>query len=323
MHALVVRLDNDGDVLLAGPAIRAVAAHADAVTLLCGPRGEHAAALLPGVDALLVRRAEWIDPAPPAVARLAIDAYVDAIRALRADAAIVLTSFHQSPLPAALLLRMAGVPRIAAISEDYPGSLLDVRVRDPGDVHEVQRGLLVAAALGFTLPAADDGALRVAAAAPGVALPERYVVVHPGASVPARAWPAQSHRALVDALVAAGRDVVVTGARAERALTAAVAGAPRAAVTDLGGATTLAQLAGVLRGADAVIVGNTGPAHLAAAVGTAVVSLFAPTVPAARWRPWAVEHELLLLDGPGAGVDDVLRALDSLAGSGRAEAVAA
>jgi len=91
---------------------------------------------------------------------------------------------------------------------------------------------------------------------------------------------------------------VVTGAPAERELTAFVS-AGRG--TDLGGATTLAQLAGVLAGADAVVVGNTGPAHLAAAVGTAVVSLFAPTVPAARWRPWGVASELLFVDVPCAG----------------------
>jgi ADP-heptose:LPS heptosyltransferase len=41
------------------------------------------------------------------------------------------------------------------------------------------------------------------------------------------------------------------------------------------------------------VVGNTGPAHLAAAVGTPVVSLYAPTVPAVRWRPWGVPHVLL------------------------------
>jgi ADP-heptose:LPS heptosyltransferase len=342
MRALVVRLDNDGDVLLAGPAIRAVAASADELTLLCGPRGAQAAALLPGVDDVIVRRAEWIDPEPPAVRRAAIDAYVDAIAAVGADTAVILTSFHQSPLPAALLLRMAGVARIAAISEDYPGSLVDVRVRDPGDVHEVQRALLVAEALGFRLPDGDDGALRVLAQAPGVELPERYVVVHPGASVPARAWAPERNGALVDALAADGRHVVVTGAPGERELTAAVAGPSRAgAVTDLGGATTLAQLAGVLAGADAVVVGNTGPAHLAAAVGTAVVSLFAPTVPAARWRPWAVAHELLYVDVPCAGcrarecpvpghpclggvcVEDVLQAVGRLAGADRTEAVAA
>ena len=57
----------------------------------------------------------------------------------------------------------------------------------------------------------------------------------------------------------------------------------------------------MLAGAAAVVVGNTGAAHLAAAVGTPVVSLFAPTVPAARWRPWRVPHELLGVDVPCAG----------------------
>jgi ADP-heptose:LPS heptosyltransferase len=93
----------------------------------------------------------------------------------------------------------------------------------------------------------------------------------------------------------------VTGSPAERALTAAVAGAPRPAVRDLGGATSLAGLAEILAGAEAVVVGNTGPAHLAAAVGTPVVSLFALTVPAVRWRPWRVPHELLSVDVPCAG----------------------
>ena len=49
----------------------------------------------------------------------------------------------------------------------------------------------------------------------------------------------------------------------------------------------------MLAGADAVVVGNTGPAHLAAAVGTPVVSLFAPVVPATRWAPYRVPTVLL------------------------------
>ena len=59
-------------------------------------------------------------------------------------------------------------------------------------------------------------------------------------------------------------------------------------VVDLGGRTDLAELAAVLRLADCLVVGNTGPAHLAAAVGTPVVSLFAPSSPPTRWRPWGV-----------------------------------
>src|SRR3712207_3672898 len=52
-------------------------------------------------------------------------------------------------------------------------------------------------------------------------------------------------------------------------------------------------MAAMLDGAAAVVVGNTGPAHLAAAVGTPVVSLFAPVVPAVRWAPFGVPVELL------------------------------
>jgi ADP-heptose:LPS heptosyltransferase len=103
--------------------------------------------------------------------------------------------------------------------------------------------------------------------------------------------------------------VAVTGSAAERELTAFVAGDDG---VDLGGATTFAGLARVLAAADAVVVGNTGPAHLAAAVGTPVVSVFAPTVPAVRWRPWRVPHELLWIGG--VRVEDVVGAVDRLAG---------
>jgi ADP-heptose:LPS heptosyltransferase len=52
-------------------------------------------------------------------------------------------------------------------------------------------------------------------------------------------------------------------------------------------------LARVIADADAIVVGNTGAAHVAAAVGTPVVSIFAPTIPAVRFRPWRVPHILL------------------------------
>jgi ADP-heptose:LPS heptosyltransferase len=198
-------------------------------------------------------------------------------------------------LPLALVLRMAGVPTITAVSVDYPGSLLDVRHRVDEDIHEVERGLSLAATLGYRLPDGDDGELRVRLGRPGDApeLERPYVVVHPGASVPARAWAPERHRELVEALVAGGRRVVVTGDASERGLTSTVAGGRRPGVVDLGGRVDLAGLAEVLAGAEVVVVANTGPAHLAAAVGTPVVSLFSPVVPAVRWRPWGVPYELL------------------------------
>ncbi|MDQ1049622.1 glycosyltransferase family 9 protein [Streptomyces sp. V4I2] len=287
MKALVARLDSFGDVLLAGPAVRAVAARADSVTMLCGPRGAPAARLLPGVDDILVWDAPWVGLEPAPVGRGEVEQLIDMIDA---DAALILTSFHQSPLPTALLLRLAGVGWVAADCEDYPGSLLDVRHRRAPDAHEVEAMLELAGAAGFAR--VDDGRLRVLPppGAAGLTGPGSYVVVHPGASVPARAWGRERCAEAVRELAGAGHRVVVTGGPDERELTGFVAGEHG---LDLGGRTGAEELAGVLAAADVVVTGNTAPAHLAAAVGRPVVSLFAPVVPAGRWRPYGVPYVLL------------------------------
>jgi ADP-heptose:LPS heptosyltransferase len=299
---LAVRQDSLGDVLLAGPALRALAAGARGpLTLLCGPRGEAAARLLPGVDEVLVQLSPWIDAEPPAVSAGACRALIEAVGRRAPDEAVIFTSFHQSPLPLALLLRLAGVSRIAAISADYPGSLLDVRHRLPDELHEVDRALSLAEAAGHRLPPGDHPSLRVSLPAPPPPLPdEPFFVVHPGASVGARAWEADAWSALVGLLAERGHRVVVTGGRDESGLTLRVAGG-HPGVLDLGGCCSFAELGAVLARAAAVAVANTGPAHLAAAVGTPVASLFAPTVPWVRWRPWGVPHELLNRAVPCAG----------------------
>jgi len=309
---LVARLDNAGDVLLAGPAIRAVA-RTSPVVLAVGPHGRAAAELLPCVRDVLELAAPWILGDPPPVDGAALDRFVADVVRVRPRAAAVLTSSHQSPLPLALLLRLAGVPEIAGISLDYPGSLLDHRIPGDPDVHEVERALAVVASLGHE-PAPGDDRLAVAVApGPPTAVAARlpaapYVVVHPGASVTARTLGPDQWAGAVAALAAAGHRVVVTGSAAERDLTAAVAAGddpaagPRPGVTDLGGAGELAALATVLAGAAVVACGNTGPAHLAAAVGTPVAVAFPPTVPLDRWRPWRVPHVVLgRQDVPCAG----------------------
>ncbi|WP_243844335.1 glycosyltransferase family 9 protein [Salinibacterium sp. ZJ454] len=295
-RVLVARLDSLGDVLLCGPAVRAIAAAGSEVWMLCSAQGAQAARLLPGVHRVLEWECPWIvNPAPPVTPAL-VDQLTGLLAECDPDEAVILTSFHQSPLPLALLLRLAGVTRIAGASVDFAGSLLDVRLRPGEDLAEDQpepeRAMAIARAAGFELPADDDGALRVDAVpdAADIAGAGDYVVVHPGVAVPARAWPTDRHQAAVQLLVELGLRVVVTGSPSETALTAQVAG--RFAL-DLGGRLDLPTLAGVLAGASAVIVANTGPAHLAAAVGTPVVSLFAPVVPAIRWAPYGVPVELL------------------------------
>jgi histidinol-phosphate phosphatase family protein len=290
---LAVRSDSAGDVLVTGPGIRAIAHSAQRVVLLCGPRGRAAAELLPGVDEIIEWRLPWIDPEPGPVDPVDLAALTRRIAAAGIDEAVVFTSFHQSALPLAVLLRMAGVGRITAISDDYPGSLLDVRHRVPDHLPEPERARSVAAAAGFALPPGDDGRLAVTAA--GHSGDGAYVVVHPGASVPARSAPPERLRAAVAALADAGHRVLVTGGPGERELASFVAGG---AAEDVG-PTTMAGLARILAGAACVVVGNTGPAHLAAAAGTPVISLFAPTVPYGRWGPYRVPNVRLgVADAP-------------------------
>ena len=337
-HVLVARLDSVGDILLSGPAVRAVAASAARVTMLVGRGRSAVARLLPGVDDVLEYDAPWVVAEPGPLDPTTVDALVADVRRAGVDAALVLTSFHQSPLPLALLLRLAGVGWVGAISEDYPGSLLDLRHRLPEEVHERQRGelsggrggsspltekvherqrgelsgrrggssplvtvpvdvpeseraLSLARAAGFDL--AGPATLAVRHPLPDVSAlvgDGPYVVLHPGADAPARRPGAEQSRAFVAALVRAGHRVVVTGSPAEAGLTASVA---NGLALDLAGAVDLAGLAAVLAGAEVVVAPNTGPAHLAAAVGTPVVSLFAPVVPPARWAPYGVPVVLL------------------------------
>ncbi|MBT2479730.1 glycosyltransferase family 9 protein [Streptomyces sp. ISL-94] len=292
-RSLVVRLDSAGDVLLAGPALRAVAAGSSHTTLLCGPLGVPAARLLPGVDQVLVYDAPWVGLEPGRTSREECGLLVDALSAGRFDRGVVLVSYHQSPLPTALLLALAGVERVAADCEEYPGSLLSLRHHRLPGRHEAEAALDLVRAFGFSLPPGDDGRLGVLPPPDTTRLtgPEPYVVLHPGAAVAARRWSAARAARAAAALHGAGHRVVVTGSRAEKDLTAEVAGHHG---LDLGGATgDLHELAGVLAGARVVVTGNTGPMHLACAVGTPVVCLFAPVVPAERWRPYRVPHVLL------------------------------
>lgn len=301
-RTLAVRLDSDGDVLVTGPAIRSLAAvdPSGTVDLLASPQGEAAARLLPGVCDVLRFAAPWSGFDPPPLDPAAVRSLIDLLAARRYERAVIFTSFHQSPLPMALLARMAGIGWVGADSVDYPGSLLDLRhhrspAADGGDRHEVSAALDLATAAGGALPAGDDGRLAVTVPAGPAPRPDGpYVVLHPGASVPSRAMDPDTAGRTARALAASGWAVLVTGGPAETQLTGRVSRAgDDPAIYDLGGRTDLPALARMLRGADCVVVGNTGPAHLAAAVGTPVVSLFSPVVPARRWGPYGVDSILL------------------------------
>jgi ADP-heptose:LPS heptosyltransferase len=98
--------------------------------------------------------------------------------------------------------------------------------------------------------------------------------LHPGASDPRRRWPAERFAAVGDALAAAGAHVIVTGTGPERAIVDEVVGTMRHPVQPIVDAVSIGGLAGLLERC-AVVVGNdTGPLHLAEAVGTSTVGIY-------------------------------------------------
>lgn len=102
------------------------------------------------------------------------------------------------------------------------------------------------------------------------------VGVMPGSNAPARRWPAERFSDLVRRLTDRGARCVVLGGPGETGLTAAVAAAARSAV-DAGGATDLPGLVALLSVCDLVVTNDTGPMHLAGAVGTPTVTLWGPS----------------------------------------------
>jgi lipopolysaccharide heptosyltransferase II len=302
-RVLCVRLDTLGDVLMTGPAMRALRAGRE-LTLLTSAAGARAAELMPEVDEVVVYEAPWMKPergSEPEPDR----AMVERMRVGDYDAAVIFTVFSQSPLPAALLCHLAGIPLRLAHCRENPYGLLTqwVREQEPerGVRHEVRRQLDLVASVGART---DDERLRVEVpshARDGVAaiLAERdrpWVVVHPGASAESRRYPAERWARVCTVLAEEhGIEPLLTGGAGEAELAHSIRERARTGVV-LAGRLDLAELAALLEAAPLLLSGNTGPVHVAAAVGTPVVDVYALTNP--QHTPWGVPNRVLSHDVP-------------------------
>ncbi|MDH0868155.1 glycosyltransferase family 9 protein [Mitsuaria sp. GD03876] len=250
----------------------------------------------------------------------------------RHDAAIVFTVCTQSVFPAATLCRLAGIPNVAGHARERAYGLLSDEIPDRDEIcdgmrHEVRRQLDLVAALGmrtrderlrFRVLDGDRIAVRRALDAAGLRPGQPFVLLHPGASAPSRRYPAgrfgEAARQLRQALAPAGDGL---GARRVGGR-ASFGGTPPAIVLcggpgeeglvremrdALGGEALLptstsgiGELGALIAEADLLIANNSGPVHLAAAVGTPVVDLYALTNP--QHTPWLVPSRVLFHDVP-------------------------
>ena len=317
-RVLAVRLDNLGDVLMTTPALAAIR-HGlpDArLDLLASPAGAALAPHLPMVDAVIAAEAAWVKVGADSDApQVATQRLVERLADGGYDAAVIFTVCTQSALPAAMACLLAGIPRRLAHCRENPYALLTDWVRDDETVadgmrHEVERQLALVHSVGLATPDArlrfalrpqDRAAARARLQAAGLAPDEPYVVVHPGASAASRRWPAARFGLAAAAVArASGRRIVYSGDAGEATLVEQAraaqqtAGAP--ASVSLAGALALGELGALIDGADLLLANNTGPVHLAAALGTPVVDLYALTNP--QHTPWQVPSLVLSQDVP-------------------------
>ncbi|MES2319485.1 MAG: glycosyltransferase family 9 protein [Pseudomonadota bacterium] len=308
---LCVRLDALGDVLMCTPAMRAIKQSRPGrhVTLLSSGSGALAAPYIPELDAVLTYPAPWVKHSAPHDSAAGA-ALLAQLAAQRFDAAVIFTSYSQSALPAALMCLQAGIPLRLAHCRENPYQMLTDWVPDPEPGqqvrHEVQRQLDLVASVGwrassarlsFAVPDADLAHVRACLAQQGIAPDQPFILLHPGASAASRRYPAALWADVVQDLSRRfAWPLVVTGTSHESALADAIVAASGVALLSLAGQLSLGQLGAAIRLAGVVVANNTGPAHMAAALGTPLVNLYALTNP--QHTPWQVDSRLLFHDVP-------------------------
>jgi lipopolysaccharide heptosyltransferase II len=309
---LCVRLDTLGDVLMTTPAVRALrqSLPKSHITLWTSPAGSEAGRLVPEIDQVRVYEPPWMKATPPRENANQEFAEIQWLRSQRFDAAVIFTVYSQNPLPAATMCYLAGIPLRLAHCRENPYQLLTdwAPELEPHALqrHEVQRQLDLVETVGCR---ATDHRLSIAvrpeAKRQAVDHLRRLrlngdlpvIAVHPGASAASRRYPPSAYADVVRSLVNQHHaQVIFTGGAHEQGLIDEICAAAGVPTSSLAGLLSLAELAAVLQSVDLLLANNTGPVHVAAAVGTPVVDLYALTNP--QHTPWQVPHRVLSHDVP-------------------------
>jgi lipopolysaccharide heptosyltransferase I len=285
---LIVRLGALGDVVHAIPVAAALrrAFPSARIDWLVSAKHREILDLVPVIDRRLV-----INDRGDASGGASLLAAIRELRRSQYDVAIDL----QGLIKSALLARSSGAPRVIGFSSRYSreraARLFYTEAHDPGrgglydpreTRHVVDINLGVLTRLGITAPArefpiedVDSDAARSARQLTG----GRYALLNPGAAWPNKRWPAARLAVIATELRARhGLMSVVLWGPGEEALAAeVVAGANGAAI--LSAKTTIADLVALARRAALMVSGDTGPTHIAAALGTPIVGIYGPTRP--------------------------------------------
>jgi ADP-heptose:LPS heptosyltransferase len=303
-NILAIRLDNVGDVIMLGPALRAVKETVpDArLSLLASPAGATAAPLLPWIDDVMICRASWQDVG----GRIPFDPereqqLIKVLSERKFDAALIFTSFSQSPHVPGYVCYLAGIPLRAGESKEFSGGTLTTELHSaPDELHQVERNLRLVEHLGFV---AKDRQLKIEInedaratvwkllSARGLNVADPYIIIHPGASAQARRYPAERFGTLARLLTRRGWPVLLTGVEKEALMIEEIFERAPDAHCIVG--TKLAEYSALIEQAALVICNDSLPMHLADALRTPEIVLFSGTDFEEQWRPRATYSRLL------------------------------
>ena len=305
---LVVRLDNIGDIVMLGPALRTLhnALPAARITLMASPGGSQVAPLLPWVDDVIAWRAVWqdISGAIPHEPGRELE-LVEILRRYQFDAAVIFTSFTQSPYPPAYACYLAGIPIRLGHSKEFGGSLLSHWVKPPSDDgHQVDRNLALLAQAGFIIQKHDlelhvppevQARADLHLQEEGIEPAAPFVLLAPGASCAARRYAPQRFASVARRLAyQSGLPLVVVGSSRElEAMQPVLSVVDQRSVFSLAGQTTVPELAAIVCRASLVIANNSACLHLADAFQRPMVITYSGTEYLTQWEPRSAPARLL------------------------------
>ena len=303
---LLIRLSSIGDVLLASPVAEKLRQHFPKahITWVVETKSKDVIEGNPFVDEVLVwHRKNWNEQARQKKEYLQLIHlnynFLQSIRALRADLVINM----QDDFRSAALANISGA-RYRICSKTFRESnrwFANILVDNTLEKHAMLQYVSLLSPLGIgvkdthmTMPFTSEDIVYSNSLLVEQGLqPKQFAVLNPAASSENKIWPTKYYAALADLLIEkCNTPVVFLGADSDRALVAEIICKMNHKAHDFSGKTTLKQLGALVQNAQIFISGDTGPLHIAAAVGTPTVSLFGPTDPA-KYAPLGKLHVAL------------------------------
>lgn len=304
-NILCIRPDNMGDLIMTGPAIRALKESFGAkITVLTSSMSACVVKHMADIEEYIVFDLPWVKTTETPDPKV-FNEVVQLLKVRNFDAAVVFTVYSQNPLPTAMLAYLAGIPRVLAYCRENPYQLINhwVPDKEPYEFikHQVRRDLDLVATVGATTTnenlqlSVDETKWPIInrkLSDKGFNIAQPWIILHAGVSEKKREYPAECWIAAAKTLIAEhGLQVLLTGSASERHLTEELQLQIGEGCISAGGMFNLDEFVCLVKHAPLLLSVNTGTIHIAAAVGTPTVVLYAQTNP--QHTPWNVPHTVL------------------------------